>query len=82
MSKKIDTKIIVTLDKLLRNNINLKITDIIDFKFFQKTILENEYKKLNKNMLEIAVKSHLIWQHFGVSLSPSDANQLNNYICR
>ena len=56
--------------------------NIIDYKFFNKTILQNDYKKLNENMLEIAVKSYLIWQHFGVSLSPSDADQLNNYICR
>ncbi|XP_063981376.1 uncharacterized protein LOC135164699 isoform X2 [Diachasmimorpha longicaudata] len=64
---------------------NVRSIDIVASTFFSKSILGDVYTKFDGTLLEIAVKSQLLWTYAGIALEPLQIDgikYLKDYLCR
>ncbi|XP_011298557.1 uncharacterized protein [Fopius arisanus] len=64
---------------------NIRNIDIVASTLFKKSILGKVYEKFDERLLEIAVKSQLLWNYAGIALNPLQVNRikyLKDYLCK
>ncbi|XP_015127653.1 uncharacterized protein LOC107048782 isoform X2 [Diachasma alloeum] len=64
---------------------NVRSIDIVASTLFRKSILGEVYTKFDGKLLEIAVKSQLLWTYAGIAVNPLQIDgikYLKDYLCR
>ncbi|XP_043479311.1 uncharacterized protein LOC122509368 isoform X2 [Leptopilina heterotoma] len=71
--------------KIANNNFNVRNIDLPMEQFFKGSILQNVYKTLNNELIEMAARANILWNYPGIALNPKMFNSIDNvekYFCK